>query len=436
MTVFDHFTRPIRNMWDHMWRILRFIVLLLIASFLLGGAVIPFGGFNTQVRAFTRDVEFDFATWTLKALGNKVSGWALSIERFIEPELQSQIVLDTLEQVRKVNQLNAELVMLYSDPTIQGRDYFSRDLKAVLQQEQALLDSMAPVAESILQNQLMDVLRDVGMDMLGQVIPPPLYQTSATPNNLIISPRTEIRQVMSISLTPGFPTDYRDAIEEKIFNKLDHAALVAPVGGIGTYPNMVMQTTDLVWLTEVIAHEWVHNFLTLRPLGVRIFTSPELYTINETTATLAGEELGLLILIKYYPDHVPPELIQPPPDSVHTQWEFEPDPEIFDFREQMRITRVEVDHLLANGEVEAAESYMETRRTFFWENGYPIRKLNQAYFAFYGAYNAAPGGGPSGEDPVGPAVVAFRESFNSLADFLNAISWVTSFEDLLDLMRT
>jgi hypothetical protein len=73
---------------------------------------------------------------------------------------------------------------------------------------------------------------------------------------------------------------------------------------------------------------------------------------------------------------------------------------------------------------------MEERRQVFWENGYLIRKLNQAYFAFYGAYNDDPGGGAAGADPVGPAVQAFREKFVNLADFLKAISWVDSFDEL------
>jgi hypothetical protein len=77
---------------------------------------------------------------------------------------------------------------------------------------------------------------------------------------------------------------------------------------------------------------------------------------------------------------------------------------------------------------------MEARRQVFWENGFLIRKLNQAYFAFYGAYNDAPGGGAAGEDPVGPAVQAFREKFTSLSDFLKAISWVNSYADLLELL--
>jgi hypothetical protein len=50
----------------------------------------------------------------------------------------------------------------------------------------------------------------------------------------------------------------------------------------------------------------------------------------------------------------------------------------------MAATRIEVDRLLAGGKIQEAEQYMEARRQIFVAHGYQIRKLNQAYFAFYG----------------------------------------------------
>ena len=72
---------------------------------------------------------------------------------------------------------------------------------------------------------------------------------------------------------------------------------------------------------------------------------------------------------------------------------------------------------------------MERRRREFVQNGYYIRRLNQAYFAFYGAYAETPGGA-AGTDPVGPAVRELRSQSESLADFVNQISWMTSFDQL------
>ncbi len=101
----------------------------------------------------------------------------------------------------------------------------------------------------------------------------------------------------------------------------------------------------------------------------------------------------------------------------------------------MHETRVVTDALLAEGKIEEAEAYMEQRRIIFVKHGYLIRKINQAYFAFYGAYADSPGGA-AGEDPVGPAVRALREQSNSLADFVNTISWMTSFEQLQEAVAS
>src|SRR5690606_25008448 len=109
-------------------------------------------------------------------------------------------------------------------------------------------------------------------------------------------------------------------------------------------------------------------------------------------------EIGRRVLERYYPDLVPPPA--PPPDPNAAP----PPPPAFDLGAEMHETRVTVDQLLADGRVEEAEAYMEARRQVFVANGYLIRKLNQAYFAFYGGYQAGGVPGVGGEDPIGPAL--------------------------------
>jgi hypothetical protein len=128
---------------------------------------------------------------------------------------------------------------------------------------------------------------------------------------------------------------------------------------------------------------------------------------------------------RFYPELLP---APPAPESAAEPDEPAPPP-AFDFRDEMRKTRVTVDELLAKGEIEAAEDYMEAQRQVFWDQGYRIRKLNQAYFAFYGAYADEPGGA-AGEDPVGEAVRKLYANSPSLAAFLKRIAWMTSFEEL------
>ena len=148
--------------------------------------------------------------------------------------------------------------------------------------------------------------------------------------------------------------------------------------------------------------------------------------MNETAAALAGQEIGRAVMERYYPELLPPP---PPPENSAEPGE-PPLPPAFDFRDEMRQTRITADELLADGEIEAAEEYMEARRQVFWEHGYRIRKLNQAFFAFHGAYADQPGGA-AGEDPVGEAVRDLYASSPSLEAFLKRIAWMTSFEELL-----
>ncbi|NPV56788.1 MAG: hypothetical protein HPY76_09005 [Anaerolineae bacterium] len=286
---------------------------------------------------------------------------------------------------------------------------------------------LGPLAESIIQQQVGSVLDELGLDLGGQAIPPILYEVTPLPMALIVSPRDSIRQEANISLEPAMAIEQIIGLEDDVAAALDVSTLVTAVGGIGAYPTMVISTTDINFLVEVVAHEWTHNYLTLRPLGVNYDTTPELRTMNETTASIAGKEIGQAVIARYYPELAPPPPPLAPPDDVRSQAHLAPVP--FDFRAEMRITRLQVDEYLAAGEIEAAEAYMESRREYFWENGYQIRKLNQAYFAFHGAYADQPGGA-AGEDPVGEAVRTLRGRSGSLAQFINRMSWLSSYDGL------
>jgi hypothetical protein len=293
-----------------------------------------------------------------------------------------------------------------------------------LRREEARL---APIVEAVLEDQLSAVIARLGLSLGGQPLPPVSYHVSPLPSSLIVSPREVIRQEANISLKVGLTTDQKEALEEKVDKALNVSSLVVAVGGIGVYPTMVMQTTDLNWLAEVVAHEWIHNFLSFRPLGINYATSGELRTMNETVAAIGGKELGRALIETYYPEFLPPPP-QPLPPAPSAK---PPQPPPFDFRKEMHETRVRVDELLAQGRIEEAEAYMEERRIFFWENGYQIRKLNQAYFAFHGAYADEPIGA-AGEDPIGAAVRKLRALSPSLAAFLNRISWMWSPQQLME----
>ncbi len=409
------------------------LVCFLLGMLLLAQSAVAPGNKYERIREYTRMVEFDFIRWTLDALWIKNVQGAVKAPEYMGIKEQRNVVFEYLRLVKWVNQTSAQINQIYADPAISNPELAAAALNDRLRILKGMEASLKPIAESVLQYQVSTTVADLNLSFAGQPIPPVLYHVTRLPNALIISPRDTIRQDENISLMPEMTPDEITRMEESVEKKLDVSALVVPVGGIGTYPTMVMSTTDLNWLMEVVSHEWTHNFLTLRPLGLEYMASGEMRTINETTASISGKEIGLAVMEKYYPELAPPPpAVEKASDKqVPTPTPQPEDPNIFNFNREMHKTRVQVDEMLAQGKIVEAENYMEQRRKFFWDNGYLLRKLNQAYFAFYGAYNDVPGGGAAGRDPVGPAVQELRQRSSSLAEFLKRIAWVTSFDGLV-----
>jgi hypothetical protein len=401
-------------------------ILLLMMAFLLGASSVSFSDPLERVQALTRPIEFDYVSWTLDALSLKLGQIALGSARYLPVDDRSGTVLEALDLIRQINEFKAKLNDIYANPSITDPKSVSVEVRNQIAKLQQQRNDLEPLAEAVLQDQVAQVAAQAGLTFGGQALPPVLYHTTPPPDALIISPRNVIRQDQNISISPDISVDQMETLEEQVDQSMDVSSLVVGIGGIGLYPTMVMETTDINELTEVIAHEWVHNYLTLHPLGFSYMNSPELRTMNETVASIAGKELGRLVVAEYYPEYLPPEVL--PATPVEDQ-SLPASPPPFDFNAEMRQTRVTVDGLLAQGKIQEAESYMEARRVFLWDNGYHIRKLNQAYFAFYGAYADQPGGA-AGEDPVGNAVRLLREKSSSLANFIKQIAWMWNFEQL------
>jgi hypothetical protein len=408
-------------------RWLKILFILMAGSFLLAFSNYPPGDQLERIRAFSRALEFDYVGWTLNAFGTKLGQASLDATDTLSPEEQRQIVLDYLDLVTRIDQVEGHLNDIYADPEVKNPDMASRLVRVQLSELEVQREHLGPIAESILQTQISETVAKLGLTIGGQPLPPVLYHSTSLPTALIVSPRDEIMQEHNISLEPNISVDERTILEDRVDKTLDVSSLIVDVGGIGVYPTMVAETSNLNYLTEVVAHEWVHNFLTLRPLGLNYYSSPELRTMNETAAGIAGVEIGRAVMERYYPDLLPP----PAPALEEEEPGEPPESPAFDFRDEMRQTRVTVDQLLAEGKIEQAEEYMEARRNDFWDNGYRLRKLNQAYFAFYGAYADQPGGA-AGEDPVGEAVRRLFSESPSLAAFLKRIAWMTSIEDLFE----
>ncbi|OGO49536.1 MAG: hypothetical protein A2Z30_05580 [Chloroflexi bacterium RBG_16_64_43] len=367
--------------------------------------------------------QFDFSRWTLKAVGLKFSQAALASQDYLPAAARTQLVEEYITLEGDAERLQESVRDIFADPAVAEPLTASvaqrEDLSRVMARQTALRSH----AEAILEEQVASLIAEEGFALGGQVLPPVSFHFSAIPLALILSPRDVIRQEASIQMDPDLTLELQIALEQKVEPRLGRSALVVPLGGIGTYPTMIQETTSLNWIADTIAHEWTHNYLSFRPLGANYDLTPEARTMNETVASIVGREIGARVIARFYPDRVPP----PPPPAAAPGIIPAPAP-VFDFRAAMRETRVTVDRMLQEGQVTQAESYMEDRRRMFVEHGYTIRRLNQAYFAFYGAYADQPG--ERGEDPVGPAVEQMRATSSSLGGFLRSMAGMTSYAEL------
>jgi hypothetical protein len=424
----------------------QFLNLLWIAVLILltiSGSVVDPTHPLEGIRTFSRIYEFDHVSWTLSALATKLSQSSLGVDSYLSVEEERQLVFDYLELKNQAARMEEELSQTIADPDQESRGERETTLRQQLESLIEQRNSLAPFVEQVLQSQLNTALIELDMAFGGVLVPPVLYRSEPNSYALIVSPRDEIRQKANIMLVRGLTLDEITALESSIEETLDLSALVVGIGGVGLYPSMIIESGNLDWLIHVTSHEWTHNYLTLRPLGIAYNSSPEMTTINETVADLSADEIQRKTFQLYYPEYLPEE--DPPQDVLVPESEPEPEPPAepvptqpppFDFRAEMHITRLEVDRLLAEGRITEAEEYMERRRIYFWENGYLIRRLNQAYFAFHGSYAADPGGaaGQQGVD-LGAELRSLKSSSPSFREFMRQVAWKWRLEQFQQLFK-
>jgi len=411
------------------WLRLALLLIVLAASLSSEGAA-P-GDLDAQINRLLVGKQFAFARWEADALLGKLAHVLVSPQRYMDEAARSDFFLDYLQLVQDIQATDWEIERTYTDPDVANPDEAAADGLGRLAELREAQSQRQLVAEAIVAEQVASVLLAEGFGALGQEFPPVSGHFTPLPLLLVVSPRHRIENVYSLTLDHGLNAAEWDTIEDRVDLAYDVSSLVTGIGGLSAYPAMLLESSSLNWVSEVMAHEWTHHYLMPRPLGWNYEASPETRTINETVASIVGKEIGRRMLARYYPELLPPER-EPVAEETADQESEPPEPPAFDFRAEMRETRVRADELLAQGRIEEAEAYMEERRRTFVANGYGIRKLNQAYFAFYGAYADEPGA--RGEDPIGPAVQELRASSPNLHTFVTRAAGLTTLAELEDLL--
>lgn len=412
--------------------LVRFVILITI-PFFLQYSTPPFGEDWMAVAVLAKGNQFDYVGWEIDALVEKIEQTLWGVHPFMSETDRTQFVRRYMTDLATAQRLEGEVAAIYANPAVDDPAAASADVRARRDTLRADLEQRQPLVEAILEGQVAVVLVEQGFGIGGQLLPPISMRFTRVPNMLVVSPRDEIRFDISSPLNP-MPVDAQAALEERIDQERDVSSLIVPLGGIALYPAMILETTSIQFSLDTFAHEWLHHYLFAFPLGLNYDTANDTRTINETTAQLFGSEIGRLVLQRYYPDLMPPTPPTPDPDITPAPTPT-PDPNAFDFGREMHETRTMVDELLAEGRVEEAEAYMEVRRQLFVEHSYIIRKLNQAWFAFYGGYQADTPG-VAGDDPIAPAIRAIRDASPSIYDWIATMREITTREELMESAET
>ncbi|MFN8639196.1 MAG: hypothetical protein U0360_06995 [Dehalococcoidia bacterium] len=266
----------------------------------------------------------------------------------------------------------------------------------------------------------LDIRIDAALRRLGVrsavgvgVWPPVSTALTQPPAILASSPRDRIRLLSARPIDGGITGAAAADLEREVdASSTNRVSLVAPLGGISTYPAIVTDDSSYTSTVQVAAHEWVHHYLAFTELGLRTLVSREALTINETVSDIAGSEIAAQVLsMSGTPEGGAPRVETAEAARARSEGDA-----------ALRDLRREVDALLAAGEVDRAEARMEEVRVDLAARGTRIRKINQAFFAWYGTYTAR----PDSIDPLGGQIRELRRAAGSLPRFLDVVGGASS----------
>lgn len=385
---------------------------------LAGSSCVPGQSFDARLSSIVQPYHFSIAGWELRVLLQETSQWLFSRQKEADDEVQ--LVISYFNNIERIRALKSEIETANSNGS--SGESSLVPLKDELNELEEQNAALAGKVERIIERQIRNTLTEQGIyNPAGKTkagFPPVNFKLEQLPFLLVISPRERIESMREITLESDLTLEEKEEIEARA-DGLGVSSLVVEIGGIATYPTLVDNEASLRTIINTTAEEWLHQYLAFKPLGFRylldltgLSRNYEIATMNETVAGMVSKEIGSLVFEKYYSEY----------ESSATPV---PEPE-FDFNQEMREIRRAVDSYLARGEITQAEEFMEQKRQYLASMGYYIRKLNQAYFAFHGAYADK----PSSISPIGLELQELRNQSASLKDFLNAVAAMTSRQEL------
>jgi hypothetical protein len=406
------------------------IRLIVIASLLLviclSGGCAPMQGLDARFDSIVRPYRFNLIGWECRALSNELNQWIFGSSEEIDGEVD--VVIEYFSTIERLKNLESEIKAVKAGSGQSGLALLEDELN-MLQEQVGALGSKV---EGLIEKQIRETLAEQGifhpMDKYIRLkfgFPPVNFILEKPPHLLVISPRDRIESIREITFRQDISLEEIEDIEAAV-DDLGVASLVVELGGIATYPTFVTNDASLKFTLDTATEEWLHQYLAFKPLGflylldlTGVSQNYDIATMNETVAGMVSKEIGAMIREKYYPQFDNDDSQPPGAESE------------FDFNREMREIRRVIDSYLAQGEIELTEEFMEQKRLYLASNGYYIRKLNQAYFAFHGTYADR----PTSISPIGLELRQLRSQSASLKVFLDTVAGMTSRQELRDSIK-
>jgi hypothetical protein len=378
--------------------------------------------FNKRLGQIARPYCFSIAQWEASAIVSGVKG-AVSNQSKVTGD-EAGKVPEYFATVERIKSLTAEIEAIKAGSKTGELTALEEELSELRQQKASLID----LVETVITGQIKETLSQQGIyhpaDRYVKAkinFPPINFKLEKPPHLLIVSPRDKIESMREVVLRQEMKVEEMERMEAEI-DELGVSSIVVELGGFGgTYPAFVTSEASLRFTVSAATEEWLHQYLFFKPLGFRyaldvlgVKRDYEVSILDETVASMVSKEIAGLVVESYYPD------LKSDGDKTLEKKTG------FDFDREMREIRKAVDEYLGNGEVEQAEKFMVEKREYLASKGYHIRKLNQAYFAFHGAYADS----PTSISPIGDELKQLRSQSASLKEFLDTASSITSREEL------
>ena len=290
-------TPPMPMQPHSMFRIIRRVLVTILLVLLLASTASGEPQFS-PVELAASPYRFDLVAWEVANVPDKWAHKALDLlpGSSKSNEEKREGLLDYFRLGDEIRTLEDELERLQADGASSGPGARLTAVSAeldVLREQRGMLKADS---EEFLESELAAIIKDQGLaSWFGGLVPPVDIALSVPPTLLVVSPRDRISRIHSILLKPDMTPEEMELLESEIFLEQDLSALVTGLGGVGSFPAFV-RNSSLHSATELAAHEWLHNYWFFRPLGWAPWSwTPDLNSLNETAATIAGRELGHML---------------------------------------------------------------------------------------------------------------------------------------------